>query len=115
MARPGRHFLQIPGPTNTPDRVLRAMAAPTIDHRSAEFAALGRLCETRLPVLAGVAAVESVRQAEFLASEVTGVRMPPGLIDRLRSAAARAVWRDEADTERGCRRVPRSPVGMRAG
>jgi alanine-glyoxylate transaminase / serine-glyoxylate transaminase / serine-pyruvate transaminase len=38
----GRHFLQIPGPTNTPDRVLRAMAQPTIDHRSAEFAALGR-------------------------------------------------------------------------
>jgi alanine-glyoxylate transaminase/serine-glyoxylate transaminase/serine-pyruvate transaminase len=42
MARPGRHFLQIPGPTNTPDRVLRAMAAPTIDHRGPEFAALGR-------------------------------------------------------------------------
>ena len=42
MPRSGRHFLQIPGPTNTPDRVLRAMAQPTIDHRSAEFAALGR-------------------------------------------------------------------------
>jgi len=42
MPRPGRHFLQIPGPTNTPDRVLRAMAMPTIDHRGAEFAALGR-------------------------------------------------------------------------
>ena len=38
MRRSGRHFLQIPGPTNTPDRVLRAMAQPTIDHRSAEFA-----------------------------------------------------------------------------
>ena len=42
MQRSGRHFLQIPGPTNTPERVLRAMAQPTIDHRSAEFAALGR-------------------------------------------------------------------------
>ena len=42
VRRTGRHFLQIPGPTNTPDRVLRAMAQPTIDHRSAEFAALGR-------------------------------------------------------------------------
>ena len=42
MPRAGRHFLQIPGPTNTPDRVLRAMAAPTIDHRGPEFAALGR-------------------------------------------------------------------------
>jgi alanine-glyoxylate transaminase/serine-glyoxylate transaminase/serine-pyruvate transaminase len=42
MRQTGRHFLQIPGPTNTPERVLRAMAQPTIDHRSAEFAALGR-------------------------------------------------------------------------
>ena len=41
MIRRGRHFLQIPGPTNTPDRVLRAMAAPTIDHRGPEFAELG--------------------------------------------------------------------------
>ncbi|MDZ4164617.1 MAG: aminotransferase class V-fold PLP-dependent enzyme [Smithellaceae bacterium] len=36
----GRHFLQIPGPTNVPERVLRAMARPTIDHRSEEFARL---------------------------------------------------------------------------
>lgn len=38
--RSGRHFLQIPGPTNVPDRVLRAIAAPTIDHRGPEFAEL---------------------------------------------------------------------------
>ena len=37
----GRHFLQIPGPSPVPDRVLRAMDMPVIDHRSAEFAALG--------------------------------------------------------------------------
>jgi len=36
----GRHFLQIPGPTNVPDRILRAMDHPTIDHRGPEFAAL---------------------------------------------------------------------------
>ncbi len=36
----GRHFLQIPGPSNTPDRVLRAMAKPTMDHRGPEFAQL---------------------------------------------------------------------------
>ena len=36
----GRHFLQIPGPTNVPDRVLRALAAPTIDHRGPAFAAM---------------------------------------------------------------------------
>ena len=40
--RSGRHFLQIPGPTNVPERVLRALSAPTIDHRGAEFARLGR-------------------------------------------------------------------------
>ncbi len=44
----GRHFLQIPGPSNVPDKVLRAMAQPTMDHRGPEFAAmmlriLGRL------------------------------------------------------------------------
>jgi len=37
----GKHFLQIPGPTNVPDRVLRAMSSPTIDHRGSEFARLG--------------------------------------------------------------------------
>jgi alanine-glyoxylate transaminase/serine-glyoxylate transaminase/serine-pyruvate transaminase len=38
----GRHFLQIPGPTNVPDRVLRAIDQPTIDHRGPEFSALTR-------------------------------------------------------------------------
>ncbi|MCW2649532.1 MAG: serine--glyoxylate aminotransferase [Mycobacterium sp.] len=38
----GRHFLQIPGPTNVPDRVLRAISAPTIDHRGPAFQALAR-------------------------------------------------------------------------
>src|SRR4029453_16917768 len=38
----GRHFLQIPGPTNVPDRVLRAIDAPTIDHRGPEFAEVGK-------------------------------------------------------------------------
>ena len=38
----GRHFLQIPGPTNVPDRILRAMDYPTIDHRGPEFQALGK-------------------------------------------------------------------------
>jgi alanine-glyoxylate transaminase/serine-glyoxylate transaminase/serine-pyruvate transaminase len=38
----GRHFLQIPGPTNVPDRVLRAIDRPTIDHRGPEFAILGK-------------------------------------------------------------------------
>ena len=44
----GRHFLQIPGPSPVPDRILRAMSLPTIDHRGPEFGALGR------SVLAGI-------------------------------------------------------------
>jgi alanine-glyoxylate transaminase / serine-glyoxylate transaminase / serine-pyruvate transaminase len=36
----GRHFLQIPGPSNIPDRVLRAIDRPVMDHRGAEFAAI---------------------------------------------------------------------------
>jgi alanine-glyoxylate transaminase / serine-glyoxylate transaminase / serine-pyruvate transaminase len=40
----GRHFLQIPGPTNVPERILRAIDRPTIDHRGKEFARLGREC-----------------------------------------------------------------------
>jgi alanine-glyoxylate transaminase/serine-glyoxylate transaminase/serine-pyruvate transaminase len=49
----GRHFLQIPGPTNVPDRVLRALSAPTIDHRGPEFAALARDLLARLPEVFG--------------------------------------------------------------
>ena len=47
----GRHFLQIPGPSNVPDRILRAIDRPTIDHRGPEFGRLGRA------VLAGCQAV----------------------------------------------------------
>ena len=44
----GRHFLGIPGPSPVPDRILRAISHPTIDHRGPEFGALGR------QVLAGI-------------------------------------------------------------
>ena len=44
----GRHFLQIPGPSPVPDRILRAMSLPTIDHRGPEFGVLG------LKVLGGI-------------------------------------------------------------
>ena len=51
----GRHFLQIPGPSPVPDRILRAMSLPTIDHRGPEFAALG------LKLLAGMQQVFQTR------------------------------------------------------
>ena len=51
----GRHFLQIPGPSPVPDRILRAMSLPTIDHRGPEFGVLG------LKVLAGIQQVFKTR------------------------------------------------------
>jgi alanine-glyoxylate transaminase/serine-glyoxylate transaminase/serine-pyruvate transaminase len=51
----GHHFLQIPGPSPVPDRILRAMSLPTIDHRGPEFGALGR------KVLAGIREVFQTR------------------------------------------------------
>jgi len=44
----GRHFLQIPGPSPVPDRILRAISLPTIDHRGPEFATLGKKIITGL-------------------------------------------------------------------
>jgi alanine-glyoxylate transaminase/serine-glyoxylate transaminase/serine-pyruvate transaminase len=52
----GRHFLQIPGPSPVPDRILRAMSYPTIDHRGPEFGALG------LKVLAGIKKIFKTEQ-----------------------------------------------------
>jgi alanine-glyoxylate transaminase / serine-glyoxylate transaminase / serine-pyruvate transaminase len=49
--RSGRHFLQIPGPTNVPDRILRAIDMPTMDHRGPEFSTLGKT------VLSGLQAI----------------------------------------------------------
>jgi alanine-glyoxylate transaminase/serine-glyoxylate transaminase/serine-pyruvate transaminase len=67
MARPaGRHFLQIPGPTNVPDRVLRAIDMPTMDHRGPEFGELGKL------VLAGMKRVFKSTQGEVVIYPASG-------------------------------------------
>ena len=62
----GRHFLQIPGPTNVPDRVLRAIDYPTIDHRGPEFAALGK------GVLAGMKRVFKTTDGEVVIYPASG-------------------------------------------
>src|SRR5947209_6923636 len=64
--RAGRHFLQIPGPTNVPDRVLRAIDFPTIDHRGPEFATLGK------SVLAGLKRVFKSTQGEVVIYPASG-------------------------------------------
>src|SRR5687768_11893972 len=62
----GRHFLQIPGPTNVPDRVLRAIDFPTMDHRGPEFATLGK------EVLAGMKRVFKSTQGEIVIYPASG-------------------------------------------
>lgn len=47
----GKHFLQIPGPTNIPDRVLRAMSYPTIDHRGPDFAEIAKRVLDRIKII----------------------------------------------------------------
>jgi alanine-glyoxylate transaminase/serine-glyoxylate transaminase/serine-pyruvate transaminase len=58
--RAGRHYLQIPGPTPVPDRILRAMDMPVIDHRGPEFKALG------LKVLAGIETIFKTSSPVFI-------------------------------------------------
>jgi len=64
--RAGRHFLQIPGPTNVPDRVLRAIDSPTVDHRGPEFGVLGK------NVLAGMKRVFKSTQGEVVIYPASG-------------------------------------------
>src|SRR5260221_9794913 len=64
--RAGRHFLQIPGPTNVPDRVLRAIDFPTMDHRSPDFAELG------LGAIAGMKRVFKSTQGEVVIYPASG-------------------------------------------
>jgi alanine-glyoxylate transaminase/serine-glyoxylate transaminase/serine-pyruvate transaminase len=64
--RAGRHFLQIPGPTNVPDRVLRAIDFPTMDHRGPDFADLGK------GVLAGMKRVFKSTQGEVVIFPASG-------------------------------------------
>jgi alanine-glyoxylate transaminase / serine-glyoxylate transaminase / serine-pyruvate transaminase len=60
MIHTGRHFLQIPGPTNVPDRVLRAIDHPVIDHRGPEFAKLG------VEVLEGMRAIFQTKSSVII-------------------------------------------------
>jgi alanine-glyoxylate transaminase/serine-glyoxylate transaminase/serine-pyruvate transaminase len=64
--RAGRHFLQIPGPTNVPDRVLRAIDFPTMDHRGPEFGVLGK------EVIAGMKRVFKSTQGEVVIYPASG-------------------------------------------
>ncbi|MGB6985923.1 MAG: aminotransferase class V-fold PLP-dependent enzyme [Candidatus Aquilonibacter sp.] len=96
----GRHFLQIPGPTNVPDRILRAIDMPTIDHRGPEFAALA------LDVLGGIKTIFRTENPVIIyASSGTGAweaalvnTLSPG--DRVlmfETGQFASLWRDMAE------------------
>ena len=73
----GRHFLQIPGPSPVPDRILRAISLPTIDHRGPEFGVLG------LKILAGLQQVfQTVHPVIVYPASGTG--LGPGICKKWR-------------------------------
>jgi alanine-glyoxylate transaminase / serine-glyoxylate transaminase / serine-pyruvate transaminase len=83
--RAGRHFLQIPGPTNVPDRVLRAIDFPTIDHRGPEFAELGK------GVLAGMKRVFKSTRGEVVIYPASGTGAWEAALVNTLSAGDRAL------------------------
>jgi alanine-glyoxylate transaminase/serine-glyoxylate transaminase/serine-pyruvate transaminase len=95
----GRHFLQIPGPTNVPDRILRAIAQPTIDHRGPAFAALGRqalealqrVFQTAGPVVIYPASGSGAWEAAFV-----NTLSPGDLVLMVETGQFAALWRDMA-------------------
>ena len=136
--RSGRHFLQIPGPTNVPDRVLRALAAPTIDHRGPEFAALARavlsglkpVFRTTGPVVAFPASGTGAWEAALVNTLSPGDRVIAfdtghfaGLWSRMAGSLGLEVdlvpgsWRGGGGPPRGpLRRAPaRAPAGRAGG
>ena len=75
--RSGRHFLQLPGPTNVPERILRAMARLTIDHRAPEFGEMGRR------ILAGLKEVFRASEHVFMYPASGSGSWEAGLVNTL--------------------------------
>jgi alanine-glyoxylate transaminase/serine-glyoxylate transaminase/serine-pyruvate transaminase len=105
MKSTGRHFLQIPGPTNVPDRVLRAMDRPVIDHRGPEFAALTR------EVLAGMQSIfQTSKRVVIFPSSGTGA-VEAALVNTLSPGDRVLIAETGFFSEQPWRRVARS-VGL---
>ena len=112
----GRHFLQIPGPTNVPDRVLRAIDAPTIDHRGPEFAPLGievlrgmqHVFQTRHPVVIYPASGTGAWEAALVNTLSPGDR-----VLMYETGHFATLWRRMAGQARARRRVHRRRLAPR--
>ena len=95
----GRHFLQIPGPTNVPDRILRAIAQPTMDHRGPAFATLAReaidglqrVFQTAGPVVIYPASGTGAWEAAFV-----NTLSPGDTVLMVETGYFAALWRDMA-------------------
>src|SRR5712691_10164836 len=100
MIHTGRHFLQIPGPTNVPDRILRAMDQPVIDHRGPEFAqmtaeileGLGSVFQASGPVVVFPSSGTGAAEAALVNTLSPGDR-----VLLFETGHFSAVWRDLAD------------------
>jgi len=100
MSKPGRHFLHIPGPTNIPERVLRAMDRPVIDHRGPDFAQLTLRLLPRLQKLFKCSGPVVIYPASGTGAWEAGLvnSLSPG--DRVLMADIghfAALWKDMAD------------------
>ncbi len=99
-SRVGRHFLQIPGPTNVPDRVLRAIDNPTIDHRGPDFGHLGaelltnvrRVFQTEGPVVIYPASGTGAWEAAL-----TNTLSPGDTVLMCRTGWFATLWKDMAE------------------
>ncbi len=99
-SRVGRHFLQIPGPTNVPDRALRAIDNPTIDHRGPDFGHLGaelltnvrRVFQTEGPVVIYPASGTGAWEAAL-----TNTLSPGDTVLMCRTGWFATLWKDMAE------------------
>src|ERR1700729_3969089 len=88
---PGRHFLQIPGPTNVPDRVLRAIDNPTMDHRGPEFGRLG------LEIFANLRRVFQTSGAGAWEAALANTLSPGDAVLMCRTGWFATLWKDMAE------------------
>jgi alanine-glyoxylate transaminase / serine-glyoxylate transaminase / serine-pyruvate transaminase len=95
----GRHFLQIPGPTNVPDRVLRALSQPTIDHRGPAFARMGREAIEGLQQVfqtAGPVVIYSSSGTGALEAALVNTLSPGDTVLMVETGHFATLWRDTA-------------------
>ena len=96
----GRHFLQIPGPTNVPDRVLRAIENPTIDHRGPDFGVLGTEILTNIRTIFGTSGPVVIYPASGTGAweaALTNTLSPGDTVLMCRTGWFASLWKDMAD------------------